>query len=267
METLQALTAGMSPVLLGTLASLIAGGMTAVGALPVLFGSVVRASTQNVLLGFAAGVMLAATAFSLIIPGLDHGTTIYGSETWAAVAAATGILAGAGAIALIHRFAPHEHFVTGRESADQTQLRRLWLFIIAITLHNLPEGLAVGVGFGGGDAFDGTSLAGGIGLQNMPEGLAVAVALLGVGYTRVQALLIAAATGFVEPIGALIGAGTVALATPILPLGLTFAAGAMLFVISNEIIPETHRKGVATQATAGLMVGFVVMMQLDVLLG
>jgi len=266
-EELVRLVAAWPTVVQGTVAGIFAGLLTGVGALPVLFGGRLGPKSQNALLGFAAGVMLAATAFSLVLPGLDHGTVVYGSAAWSAMAAAAGILVGGLAVAALHAVVPHEHFVTGRDGSDSAQLRRLWLFVFAIALHNFPEGLAVGVGFGGGDVANGLSLALGIGLQNMPEGLAVAVALLSVGYTPARALLIAAATGLLEALGGLVGAGAVTLAAPLLPFGLTFAAGAMLFVISNEIIPETHRKGHAAQATGGLMIGFVVMMQLDVLFG
>lgn len=266
-DELVRLMAAWPIVVQGTVASLFAGLLTGIGALPVIFGRRIGARTQNALLGFAAGVMLAATAFSLVLPGLHHGTVVYGSAAWSAMAAAAGILVGGLAVAALHAVLPHEHFVTGRDGADSAQLRRLWLFVFAIALHNFPEGLAVGVGFGGGDIANGLSLALGIGLQNMPEGLAVAVALLSVGYTPGRALAVAAATGLVEVVGGLVGAGAVTLAAPMLPFGLTFAAGAMLFVISNEIIPETHRKGHAAQATGGLMIGFVVMMQLDVLFG
>jgi ZIP family zinc transporter len=161
---------------------------------------------------------------------------------------------------------PHEHFPTGREGPDKTKLRRVWLFVIAITPHNLPEGLAVGVAFGGGQ-LEGAKLAIAIGLQNAPEGLSVAVALTSIGYTRLRALLIATATGLIEAAGGLAGVGIVAVSQPLLPWGLGFAAGAMLFVISNEIIPETHRSGHETAATAGLMIGVVVMTFLDTVLG
>jgi zinc transporter, ZIP family len=139
--------------------------------------------------------------------------------------------------------------------------------VIAITLHNFPEGLAVGVGYGTGDLGRASALALGIGLQNLPEGLAVAMALAGEGYTRVAAFAVALATGLVEPLGGLIGVSAVTLAQPLLPWGLAFAAGAMIFVISSEIIPETHRKGFKIEGTFGLMTGFVVMMVLDVTLG
>ncbi|MEQ9608892.1 MAG: ZIP family metal transporter, partial [Kiloniellaceae bacterium] len=168
---------------------------------------------------------------------------------------------------LIHRYAPHEHFITGPKGPHIENVRRIWLFVIAITLHNLPEGLAVGVGFGGGDIDNGIALAIGIGLQNMPEGLAVAVALLTLHYSKGQALLVALLTGLVEPLGGLIGVGAVTVAASLLPWGLAFAAGAMIFVIRDEIIPETHRKGLENHGTAGHMVGLVVMMFLDVVLG
>lgn len=249
---------------LGAAGSLIAGLFTGVGALPVLFGRGISERTQNTLLGFAAGVMLAATVFSLIIPGIDQGERLYGGSVPAVLLVSAGVLLGGLVIAAVHRYAPHEHFSSGREGTDTVHLRRLWLFVIAITLHNFPEGLAVGVSFAGDDIANGVALATGIGLQNLPEGLAVAVALASAGYGRVQSVTVAAATGLVEPLGGIVGAGAVSIAAPLLPLGLAFAAGAMLFVISNEIIPETNRKGFAGHATAGLMVGFVLMMQLDV---
>ena len=259
-------TAEALPVfVLGAAGSLIAGLFTGVGALPVLLGRRIGPRMQNTLLGFAAGVMLAATVFSLIIPGIDQGTRLYGDATNAVLIVSVGILIGGLVIAVINRYAPHEHFISGREGVDWLHLRRLWLFVVAITLHNFPEGLAVGVSFAGHDIANGIALSTGIGLQNMPEGLAVAVALMSAGYGRLVSVGIATATGLVEPVGGMIGAAAVSVAAPVLPLGLAFAAGAMLFVISNEIIPETNRKGYASVATSGLMIGFVVMMQLDVL--
>ena len=146
-------------------------------------------------------------------------------------------------------------------------LRRVWLFIFAITIHNFPEGLAVGVGFGAEGMQSGVPLALGIGLQNAPEGLAVAVALIGEGYDRARAWAIAAGTGLVEPLGGVLGAGVVTVSQPLLPWSLAFAAGAMLYVISHEIIPETHRRGHQKQATLGFAIGLVVMLFLDVWLG
>ena len=248
----------LSPIALGFLGSLAAGSLTAVGAVPVLFGKVPSRSTRDMALGFAAGVMLAASFFSLIIPALDAAEPMFENVS---------ILLGMGAVALMNERLPHEHFKTGREGPEAASLRRVWLFIIAITIHNFPEGLAVGVGFGADGLSGGLPLAIGIGLQNAPEGLAVAVSLLGEGYPRVRAWGIAALTGLVEPIGGLLGAGIITLSQPLLPWGLAFAAGAMLYVISHEIIPETHRSGHQNRATLGLAIGLVLMLFLDVWLG
>lgn len=262
MPLAQELSAWSIPAL-GTAASLAAGLATAVGALPVLFTRSVSQRSQDVMLGFGAGVMLAAASFSLIIPGLEAA----GGDTPAALVIAAGIALGALFLWATDHWAPHEHFIKGREGSDHRQLKRIWLFVIAITLHNFPEGLAVGVGFGGGDVAGGLTLATGIGLQNMPEGLVVALALVGQRYSPGRALFVALLTGLVEPVGGLVGAGLVSVAQPVLPWGLAFAAGAMLFVVSDEIIPETHRKGFEKEATLGIMVGFVVMMVMDVTLG
>ena len=254
----------MTLVTTGLLASLLAGLATGVGALPAIFLKNVPDRVLNTLLGGAAGVMLAATSFSLIIPGIEHGNLLW--PGFGVYIVAFGILFGAIFLDLVDRFLPHEHFIMGHEGPS-SRMKRIWLFIIAITIHNFPEGLAVGVGFGGGDIANGTSLAIGIGLQNMPEGLAVALPLLGLGYSRLKAISIATLTGLVEPIGGALGIVSVTVFQPILPLGMAFAAGAMLFVISDEIIPETHAKGRSRVATFGLIIGFVIMMSLDNLLG
>ncbi|RKF12638.1 ZIP family metal transporter [Roseovarius spongiae] len=257
----------LSPVMLGFLGSLVAGSLTAVGAVPVLFGRVPSRATRDLSLGFAAGVMLAASFFSLIIPALDAAEPRYESGAAPAAIVCVAILLGMGAVALMNERLPHEHFQTGPEGPEAESLRRVWLFIIAITIHNFPEGLAVGVGFGADGVTGGLPLAIGIGLQNAPEGLAVAVSLLGEGYGRGRAWTIAALTGAAEPVGGLLGAGIITLSEPLLPWGLAFAAGAMLYVISHEIIPETHRRGHQKRATLGLSVGLVLMLFLDVWLG
>ncbi|MBW2501984.1 MAG: ZIP family metal transporter [Deltaproteobacteria bacterium] len=254
----------MSIVAAGLIASLAAGLATGAGALPALFFKNVPERLMNTLLGGAAGVMLAATSFSLIVPGIT-----YGNELWpgyGVYAVAVGILLGALCLDLVNRVLPHEHFTLGLEGPS-SKMRRIWLFIIAITIHNFPEGLAVGVGFGSGNMANGISLAIGIGLQNMPEGLAVALPLLGLGYSRTKAITIATLTGLVEPVGGLLGVAAVSIFYPVLPFGMAFAAGAMLFVISEEIIPETHARGRSRLATFGLVTGFVIMMSLDNLLG
>lgn len=257
----------MSLVMWGLLASLGAGLMTGVGALPMLFGRHLSRGWSDALLGFAAGVMLSASYFSLILPGLEAAEAIHGSVWAAAAIAGVGIGLGALAVAVMNEVLPHEHFIAGREGAAARAMARIWLFVIAITIHNFPEGMAVGVGFGSGSVEKGLSLATGIGLQNAPEGMAVAVALRGLGYSKYRAFGIALATGLVEPVGGLLGVALVTLSAPLLPWGLTFAAGAMLYVISHEIIPETHRHGHQNGATTGLIVGLVLMMFLDVTLG
>ncbi len=257
----------MSPIMLGFLGSLIAGLMTAVGAILVLFGKTPSRKQRDISLGFAAGVMLSASFFSLIIPALDASEIRYGDGAIPALIVSIAILFGMGGVALLNEKLPHEHFKTGREGPESDSLRRIWLFIIAITIHNLPEGLAVGVGFGAGGFEGGFPIALGIGLQNAPEGLAVAVALLGEGYSKQRSFAIAALTGLVEPVTGLLGAALIVVAEPLLPWGLAFAAGAMLYVISHEIIPETHREGHQNQATMGLAIGLVLMLFLDVWLG
>jgi ZIP family zinc transporter len=242
-------------VWLGFAASLVAGLATGAGALPVLFVKKVSDRLLDVMLGFSAGVMLAATFFSLIIPAIDL------SGVWVAV---LGIILGAVALHLVDRFIPHFHPVLGAEGPP-SRLSRVWLFALAITIHNFPEGLAVGVSFGSGDVAAGLVVATAIGLQNMPEGLAVALPLLREGYSRRRSLWYGTLTGLVEPVGGLLGVALVSVFYPILPWALTFAAGAMLFVVSDEIIPESHRKGFEREATFGLVAGFVFMMLLDCL--
>ena len=258
----------MSTVWQGTLASLAAGLATGVGALGIFAVREVGGRTRDLMLGFAAGIMLAATFFSLLAPALEAAEGRGASAFSAAATVAGGVVLGALALAVLHALVPHQHLSGtepgAREGPLRPELRRIWLFVLAIALHNLPEGMAVGVGFGGGDTARGVALMLGIGIQNVPEGLAVAAALAAVGYRRSTAVWVALATGLVEPIGGLVGAAAVTIAAPMLPAALGFAAGAMLFVISGEIIPETHRADSAKHATWALLFGFVVMMMLDV---
>lgn len=256
----------MNTILLGFLASLGAGLCTAIGAVPILLIPAITKRAEGVLLGFGGGVMLAATAFSLIIPGTEAAIEQGYSKTIAALIMLVGILLGGWCLNFIHAHFPHEHFFKGEEGVKRSNLTRIWLFVTAITLHNFPEGLAVGVSFGNGNVSDGLPVAIGIGLQNMPEGLVVAVALVGQGYSTTYALWVSLLTGLVEPIGGLVGVSVVSLGSFILPWGMAFAAGAMLFVISDEIIPESHTKGYEKEGTIGIMLGFVIMMFLDVAL-
>jgi len=248
----------MNLIVIGSLASLAAGLLTFVGALPVLLFKSFSDKAMDTALGFSAGIMLAATSFSLIIPSIEMG----GGGVTGALICAGGFGIGGLVLFLSDRVIPHEHFIRG-PAGPSSSLRRMWLFVFAITIHNFPEGLAVGVGYGGGDLVEGTKLAFAIGVQNMPEGLAVAVALLREGYPMKRALLVALLSGLVEPIGGILGISIVTIAEAILPWGLAFAAGSMLWVISHEIIPETHRRGFENNATTGVMIGFAVMMVLD----
>lgn len=251
-------------VVIGFLASILAGLATGVGALPALFFTEISKNLFNSLLGAAAGVMLAATAFSLLVPSIDYGNQIWpGNGLWVA---SLGMILGALFLHFADRKLPHIHFDT---LADQhlNSLNKVWLFILAITIHNFPEGLSVGVSFGSGDMKNGIILATAIALQNIPEGLAVALPLVGLGYNKWKAVGIATLTGLVEPVGGLLGITMVTIFTPVLPIAMGFAAGAMLFVISEEIIPETHSEGRSRHATFALMIGFIIMMVLDNLLG
>ncbi|MEJ1994515.1 MAG: ZIP family metal transporter [Limibacillus sp.] len=255
------------PVLVtGSLGSLAAGLCTGLGALPILFGLGHKVKGQAMLLAVAAGIMLGATVFSLILPAMERVEIDQGAVT-AALVVGAGVLIGALVIWQIHNLVPHQHFEKGKEGALGYSLGRNWLFIIAITLHNFPEGLSVGVGFGTDDVSNGLSIMIGIGLQNMPEGLAVAAALVSEGFTRRYAFLVALLTGLVEPVGGIIGAAAVSFGDAVLPWALASSAGAMLYVISGEVIPETHREGRESRATLALVAGFVVMMFLDVTLG
>ena len=240
------------------------GIMTGIGALPIFLTKNVSQKLLDVMLGFAAGIMLAATAFSLIMPSIEYG----GGDFKAVMVTSGGILFGAILIDLIDKFSPHEHLIDKRrEGGSSKSLKQIWLFVIAITIHNFPEGMATGVGFGTNNIADGLTLALGIGIQNMPEGLAVALALARENYSVKFSFMIAFLTGLVEPIGAILGYGLVKVFEPLLPFILALAGGAMLFVISDEIIPTTHANGFERESTYGIIVGFIVMMILDVLLG
>lgn len=240
-------------VLMGMVGTVATGVATGVGALPVLFTQRVPERVLDALLGFAAGVMLAATAFSLIVPAIELGGIgpVVG-----------GILIGALFLAALDHALPHTHFIKGAEGPSSS-LRRVWLLIIAITLHNFPEGLAVGVGFGSGRLSEALALMVAIGLQNMPEGLAVALPLVRERWPRGRALLYALGSGMAEPIAGLLGVLAVTWMHTLLPWGLAFAAGAMLYVVSDEIIPETHSRGFEMEGTWGVIVGFLLMMVLD----
>jgi len=252
--------------------ALAAGGLaalaTALGVLPMLFTAAPSARMHDALLGFGAGVMLAASCFSLLTPALAAAREL-GQGAWgSAFIAGVGLLLGAAALLLLERLLPHAPLSgTSAASPEALRARGLYLFVLAIVLHNVPEGLAIGVAAAGTDTARATALATGIAIQDVPEGLVVALALQSLGARRWLAACVGAASGLVEPLAAVLGAGMIGLSAPLLPWGLAFAAGAMIFVVSHEVIPESHRQGHARPATTGLLLGFVLMMVLDTALG
>ncbi len=218
---------------------------------------------SDIVLSFAAGVMLAAAVLGLILPSLDYGGR-YGLAI-----TVLGIFAGAACLNLIDKLVPHLHKLVGTEDEkhNNANLSRVLLFVTAIAIHNLPEGIAAGVGFGSGDTSRALIIAGGIALQNIPEGMVIIGPMLSSGVTPKKTFLCAALTGLIEVIGTLIGYFAVSVSQAVLPFFLAFAGGTMLYVISDEMIPETHAHGSQRGATYALLVGFCVMLVTDVLLG
>lgn len=250
---------GSNPAVHGLIGGLVITLLNTIGALLVLFVKKVSDKFLDASLGFAAGVMLTASFTSLILPGIEYG------GIWPVI---VGIVIGVAFLDLADRYIPHLHFIMGEEGEHTERIKAVWLFIIAITLHNMPEGLAVGVGFGSGNLDDAFVLMMAIGFQNIPEGLAVSISSLNAGMgKRFYASLVGIRAGLVEIPLAIVGAWAVTTMRVILPYAMGFAAGAMLYVISDEIIPETHRKGHERLATMGTITGAVVMLYLDVTLG
>lgn len=256
-----------SVILSGFLASLAAGSATGVGALVIFLKSTWSENAQKLMLAAAGGMMLGATVFSLVLPALAVLAERGSDDAAAVFVVGAGILLGAVTLWAVHASVPHEHFGKGREGFAGFDLGRHWMFVLAIVLHNIPEGLSVGVAYGRGTPNTGHAVTLGILVQNMPEGLAVAAALLGDGVAKGRAFWIALATGLVEPLAGLVGAAAVTLSDVLLPWGLAFAAGAMLFVVSGEVLPETHVEGYERPATFAVVVGFVLVMAFAVLLG
>lgn len=240
---------------------------TALGAVMAIILRDIASRTQDIMLGFAAGMMLAASSFSLILPGIEAAQALCGNQLLAACVVVFGLALGVALMIGLDRFVPHEHQESGRRGPDSQRFNRVWLFVLAITLHNLPEGMAIGVSFANGDMKVGLPLTTAIAIQDIPEGLAVALALRVTGTSAWRAALIAIGSGLMEPIGAVVGLGVSSGFALGYPIALGLAAGAMIFVVSHEVIPETHRNGHETPATLGLMLGFGVMMFLDTALG
>lgn len=238
------------------------GGATVIGALIGFIFKGISHKFSDIVLSFAAGVMLAAAVLGLIVPSVESG------GKWGVIITVAGIFAGALCLNLVDKIVPHLHKMAGEdiESHRSSSLSKVMLFVTAIAIHNLPEGIAAGVGFGAGDTAGALVIAGGIALQNIPEGMVIIAPMLAAGVKPKRTFLIAALTGLVEVAGTLIGYA-VGFASAILPFALAFAGGTMLYVISDEMIPETHAHGSERGATYALLVGFCLMLVTDVLLG
>lgn len=238
------------------------GGATIFGVLLGFMFQKVPHEFNDVVLGYAAGIMLAAAVLGLIIPSLDEG------NVWITLA---GILIGAIFLNFADKITPHLHHITGVDqethSESQMHLNRVMLFVMAIAIHNLPEGIAAGVGFGSENVGNAVTVALGIALQNIPEGMVIVSPLIMAGIKKRRVFLIASFTGLIEVIGTMIGFFAVSIATAILPFALAFAGGTMIYVVSDEMIPETHSHGYERMATYSLLFGFITMLIMDYFIG
>ncbi len=239
------------------------GGATVIGSLIGFAFKKISHKFSDIILSFAAGVMLAAAVLGLILPSLEYG------GKYGIIVTVLGIFAGAICLNLIDKLVPHLHKLVGNEyeNHNNADLNKVLLFVLAIAIHNLPEGIAAGVGFGSGNTAQALIIAGGIALQNIPEGMVIIGPMLAAGVTTKKTFICAMITGLVEVIGTLIGYFAVSISSAVLPFALAFAGGTMLYVISDEMIPETHAHGSERGATYSLLIGFCVMLISDVLLG
>ena len=239
------------------------GGATLIGSLIGFIFKGISHRFSDIVLSFAAGVMLAAAVLGLILPSVEYG------GKYGILITVVGIFLGAVCLNLIDKIVPHLHGLVGSDSEKHrnSNLNKVLLFVTAIAIHNLPEGIAAGVGFGSGDNTQALLIAGGIALQNIPEGMVIIAPMLSAGVSAKKTFICAMITGLVEVVGTLIGYFAVSVASFILPFALAFAGGTMLYVISDEMIPETHAHGSERGATYALLVGFCVMLVTDVLLG
>ncbi|MBQ9940115.1 MAG: ZIP family metal transporter [Clostridia bacterium] len=240
------------------------GAATCIGAVIGFFFKNISHKFSDIVLSFAAGIMLAAAVIGLVVPSIEYG------GKYGIIITLIGIFAGAVCLDLIDNLTPHLHKLAGVElepHQQNSQLDKVILFVMAIAIHNLPEGIAAGVGFGAGDVSDALLIAGGIALQNIPEGMVIISPMLLAGISPRRTLVYALFTGLVEVVGTLLGYFAVTVASAILPFALAFAGGTMLYVISDEMIPETHAHGSQKGATYALLVGFCVMLVSDTILG
>ena len=239
------------------------GGATVIGAVIGFLFKNLSHRFSDIVLSFAAGVMLAAAVIGLILPSIEYG------GKWGLLITVAGIFAGALCLNMVDKMVPHLHKLMGTdgEAHNNANLNKVLLFVLAIGIHNLPEGIAAGVGFGSGNTAQALIIAGGIALQNIPEGMVIIGPMLAAGVSKKKTFIAALITGLVEVVGTLIGYFAVSFSATVLPFALAFAGGTMLYVISDEMIPETHAHGGERGATYALLVGFCFMLAMDVLLG
>ena len=240
------------------------GGATVIGSVIGFLFKKISHRFSDIVLSFAAGVMLAAAVLGLILPSVEYG------GKWGILISIAGIFVGALCLNLVDKLVPHLHKLMGSDQethGHNADLNKVLLFVTAIAIHNLPEGIAAGVGFGAGNTAEALVIAGGIALQNIPEGMVIIAPMLAAGVSPRKTFVCAALTGVIEVLGTLIGYFAVTVATAILPFALAFAGGTMLYVISDEMIPETHAHGSERGATWALLAGFCLMLATDVLMG
>ncbi len=241
------------------------GGATVLGALIGFIFKNISHKFSDMILSFAAGVMLCAAVLGLVVPSLEYGGKI------AVLVTILGIFSGAYALNVMDKAVPHLHRLSGTDieghSKKNDKLNKVLLFVMAIAIHNLPEGIAAGVGFGTGNDAEALTIAAGIALQNIPEGMVIIAPMIAAGMSKKRTFIIAALTGFVEVIGTFLGYFTVSISSAILPFALAFAGGTMLYVISDEMIPETHAHGSERNSTYFLLLGFCLMLLMDYYLG
>ncbi len=237
------------------------GGATVMGAAIGFLFKNISHKFSDMVLGFAAGVMMCAAVVGLVLPSLES------DSAFAPLITVVGIFCGAAVLNIIDRAVPHLHRLAGKDTENHPeknmQINKILLFVMAIAIHNFPEGIAAGVGFGSGNTADAITIAGGIALQNIPEGMVIIAPLLASGINKRNTFLIASVTGFIEVIGTFLGYFAVSLSSAVLPFALAFAGGTMLYIISDEMIPETHAHGNERSSTYALLVGFCLMLLVD----
>ena len=255
---------GSKAVLYALIAGMVGFAATASGSLPGFFLNKLTSRTEDVMLGISAGMMLAAAIFSLLLPSVEVSEKLFNNnEIYAMALVVSGIAIGVILLLLVNSMIPHEHIVSGQQGPQVKEVTGIWLFVFAIIIHNFPEGMALGVSFAAEDVSIGLPFTTAIALQDMPEGLAVVLALRAAGVSNTKAVTVGVLSGVMDPIGALLGVGLTSQLGFAYPLGLALSAGAMLFIVSHEVIPETHRNGHQLPATIGLMAGFCLMMVLE----